>query len=584
MKRSGQWIRLGLIGAASFVLLVTVLPQVASGIGLRAVGARLAASVSCSGSSGGSSSSQCGPGTVTGSVTIAGAPAGFTPAFLGAGACPTSTASGVACADPEYSLAEGGSYSLSLAPGSWEVSGFYENSGFGGVFLGSPTVVTVTSGGTVTANFVVPYQVPASVRGQVKVTGVPAGISLDELSVVLCPSFAPYTGGSPSIACVTDYTQSQSGATSGPYQVSGLPPGAWTVYPSYCTEFGCSTNAAAGKVLQLVSGHSTRANVRTPFIVPGQGLLSATVTVTGAPTGFSDPVGLAACQAGSCQTFSNLGDGTITLQLAVGTWTVHGLYLAAPFDNAITGPSQTVTISGGRTTTVPLTVPYQVLGTASGTIRVTGNQQHIPVTSYTVSACPVAVSGSSPSPCIDEYSGPAGFGFGSSITSATADAKGAARSSFDVYNISTLTPGTWTLYPGYGTALGAYTDPVGTNVTIVAGQTTSRLLTVPFQAPTVGVVTGEVVVIGAPANGSEAGVQACTAPPSGTSCAGELVASSQADGSYSLALPPGTWWLSGFVDIYTGVGFGESTSAPEQVTVVPGSHRKLNFTVGVTTS
>jgi hypothetical protein len=584
MKRSGQWIRLGLIAAASFVLLVTVLPQVASGIGLRAVGARLAASVSCSGSSGGSSSSQCGPGTVTGSVTIAGAPAGFTPAFLGAGACPAGTTTGVACADPQYTLAEGGSYSLSLTPGSWEVSGFYENNGFGGVFLSPPTVVTVPSGGTVTANFVVTYQAPATVQGQVKVTGVPSGVSLSELSVLLCPSFAPYAGGSPSIACVTSYSPTQSGVTSASYQVSGLPPGTWTVYPSYCTQFDCATNAAAGKVVQLVSAHTTRASVRTPFIVPGDGLLSATVTVTGAPTGFTDPVGLAACQAGSCQTFTDLSGGSTTLLLAVGTWTVHGLYLASPFDNAIAGPSQTVTISGGHTTTVPLSVPYQLLGTASGTIRVTGNQQHVPVTSYTVSACPVAVSGSLPSPCIDEYSGPTGYGFGASITSAAANAKGAARSPVDLYDINTLTPGTWTLYPGYGTALGSYTDPVGTDVTIVAGQTTSRPLTVPFQAPTLGAVTGKVVVIGAPANGFEAGVQACTAPPSGTSCPGEQDAYSQADGRYSLALPPGTWWLSGFVDLFTGLGFGESTSAPEQVSVVPGSHSKLNFRVDATTS
>jgi mannose-6-phosphate isomerase-like protein (cupin superfamily) len=263
---------------------------------------------------------------------------------------------------------------------------------------------------------------------------------------------------------------------------------------------------------------------------------------------------------------------------------VHGLYLAAPFDNAIGGPSQTVTITGGRTTTVPLTVPYQLLGTASGTVRVTGNQQHIPITSYTVSACPVVASGSSPSPCIDEYSGPAGFGIGSSITSAAAHAKGAARSPVNLYDITTLTPGTWTLYPGYGTALGAYTDPVGTDVTIAAGQTTSRPLTVPFQAPTLGEVSGKVVVVGAPADGFESGVRACTAPPSGTSCAGELDAYSQANGAYSLALPPGTWWLSGFVEIFTGVGLGESTSAPKQVSVVPGSHRTLNVRVDVATS
>ena len=48
MKRWNQRVRLGVIAVASFVLLVTVLPQVASGLGLGPLANRLASSVSCS--------------------------------------------------------------------------------------------------------------------------------------------------------------------------------------------------------------------------------------------------------------------------------------------------------------------------------------------------------------------------------------------------------------------------------------------------------------------------------------------------------------------------------------------------------
>jgi len=586
MKRSRQWIRFGLIAAASFVLLVTVLPQVASGIGLHALGARLAASTPCGsgGSGSSSSSSQCPGGTLTGTVTVKGGPAGFAPAYLGAGACPATTMSGVACANPVYALAVGNSYSLSLSAGTWEVSGFYENSGYGGVFLSPAKQVTVPSGGTVTANFVVAYQGPATVRGTVKVTGVPAGVTIFQLSVLLCPSFAPYTGGNPSIACVTAYTQYVPGVASSTYELTGLPPGMWTAFPSYCTEFGCSTNALAGKVVHLASGHVAKANVKTPFIVPGEGLLSATVTVTGAPAGFADPVAVSACQVGgggSCQTYSSFGTQPIPLLLSDGQWTVTGLYLAAPFDNPIDGPPQTVTVLGGQTIPVNLDVPYQVLGTASGVIRVTGNLSHIPVTSYTVVACPSSVAGQSSPECINEYSGPSGFGLGSSLTTAARSARGAARAGFDLYQITTLTAGSWTLYPGYGTAFGSYSDPVGTKVTISAGQTTTQKLKVAFQAPSVGLVEGKVEVVGAPANGFQSGVEACSAPSAGLACADGQEAFTQNDGSYSLTLAPGNWWLSGFAFLFTSVGFGQSTTPSQEITIVPGSQLKRNFIVKV---
>ena len=59
MKRWKQWARLAVIAAASCVLVVTVLPQVASGIGLGPLANRLASSGSCSSGGGSGSSSTC---------------------------------------------------------------------------------------------------------------------------------------------------------------------------------------------------------------------------------------------------------------------------------------------------------------------------------------------------------------------------------------------------------------------------------------------------------------------------------------------------------------------------------------------
>ena len=552
---------LALLAVATSVLLAMALPEVAWGASLPTTT----------------------NGTVSGTVTISGAPAGFTPAFVGAGACPASTTSGISCADPVYSLAANGSYSLSLPPGSWVVSGFYENNGFGGVFLATPVDITVPNGGTVTANFTVPYQAPATVKGTVRVTRVPAGVTLEELSVLLCPALAPYSGGNASILCVTTYSETSPGTNSAQYDVTGLPPGSWTAYPSYCTEFGCSTNAAAGKALTLVSGHTTRARVQTSFVLPGEGLLSATVSVTGAPAGFSDAVAVTACQVGggSCQAYSGFGGSPVSLLLPDGQWTVTGAYLAAPFNNSISGPSETVTISGGRTTTVALSVPYEVLGAATGAIRVAGKPSGVRATSYTVVACPSSVDGRFSPQCVNEYSGPGGVGIGVSISDAAKRARGQTRASFDTYAISTLTPGSWTLYPGYGTAFGSFSDPVGTKVTIVAGQTITQRLTIPYQAPSEGAVTGKVIVTGAPVNGFESGVEACSAPPSALSCADGQEAFSQSDGTYSLTLAPGTWWLSGFADLFSTGLSSESTSAPQEVTVAPGAQLKANFIVNV---
>ena len=94
--------------------------------------------------------------------------------------------------------------------------------------------------------------------------------------------------------------------------------------------------------------------------------------------GFSAQLGLTVCQTqstgSSCQEAFVFSDGTantFAMLLGTGTWEITGYYLAAPFGNT-GGPTQAITIQGGQTTTVNLAAPYQVLGTAAGSIKVSG--------------------------------------------------------------------------------------------------------------------------------------------------------------------------------------------------------------------
>jgi len=75
--QQGHWqqkVRLGVVAAASFVLLVLVLPQVATGIGLGRLAAQLTDSGSCGSGSGSSGSASLG-GSGSGSSSVCGPPA-----------------------------------------------------------------------------------------------------------------------------------------------------------------------------------------------------------------------------------------------------------------------------------------------------------------------------------------------------------------------------------------------------------------------------------------------------------------------------------------------------------------------------
>jgi len=221
MQRWRRGVRIGMIAVAGLVLLVTAVPQVASGVGLSSLASRLASLSSCSSGPGssGSSGSCCssgggsasgsggcatGPATVTGTATVTGAPSGFVAPFVGAGACPFTGAASLLtlCADPNYALADNGVYTLSLDPGTWVIDGFYEINAFGGAFLGAPHVITVSPGGTSVLNVTVHYSKPVTLEVSVQVVGLPSGVALQNATVTLCPKGSPYSGGTQPLTCV----------------------------------------------------------------------------------------------------------------------------------------------------------------------------------------------------------------------------------------------------------------------------------------------------------------------------------------------------------------------------------------------
>jgi hypothetical protein len=118
-------------------------------------------------------------------------------------------------------------------------------------------------------------------------------------------------------------------------------------------------------------------------------------------------------------------------------------------------------------------------------------------------------------------------------------------------------------------------------MTIGAGGVTTKQLFVPYQRPAGGVLTGRVSVIGPPLGAFTSRVRACDSVPTSL-CSGEVDAQVQSDDTYQLQWPPGTWWVSGVVDVFgAGTPGSESVSPPRQVTVTAGSHLLAGFTVTV---
>ena len=396
-------------------------------------------------------------GTLSGTVTVTGAPAHFS-AIVGVGGCPASTPPHTICPNPQYTLAgAGGAYSLTLSAGKWGTAGFYELAGFGGQFIGANSIVTVTGGKVTHKNYTVAYKAPGTVKGTLTITGVPKGITVESRTVFACPASDPYTGGTLPIVCV-------SGGTAN-YSFTTLPPGPWLLYPGYSTIYGATTSKS-GHPVTVISGKSVTKDLSFAYQKPTEGLVEGTVTVTGAPPGFTAYTGAIACKgtaAPDCPTptSSYLGGSPSQLLLSAGTWSVTGDYQLTFDGGTRTGPDVNVKVVAGVTSKVNLFVHYVDPGALIGLVTVTGIPSGTHINDAIVLACPAAepyVPPAAPGPMCAEVGTPL-----------EAD-----------YSLTTLPPGSWLLYPGYA-ANSLYVSSKGIPVTITSKKLTTRNLTVAYQ-------------------------------------------------------------------------------------------------------
>ena len=400
--------RMAVIAAASFVLLVTVLPQIGSSIGLTSLANRIVGSESCvgSGSSGSSGSSsmccsgsssssgvggqssisgQCGMGTVTGTVTVTGAPKKFIPAYLGAGACPTVSPPNEVCSDPQYALATNGVYTLSLSPGTWRVSGFYENGPYGGAFLGCrpDRDRDVRSNGapesdrSVQEACVLARDHHHQERAAVRPGRASRSLALPVLRALQRRHAVDRLRHRVRLAAWRwrhhhdDHRWQHRRETAADEQhrhgvllVDRPASGDLDGVPGLLRAIGLRLQRQEGCGRRADPRWQQHGNVSTNFLLPGEALLTGTVSVTGAPSGFSDEVGVTACPAGGqsggasyCHTFYGFSGNRYTMVLDAGQWSVKGFYLAEPYDNAVDGPTQLVTLAKKQTTNLYLERP-----------------------------------------------------------------------------------------------------------------------------------------------------------------------------------------------------------------------------------
>lgn len=404
-------------------------------------------------------------GELTGTVSITGAPKGFS-GLVGVGACPAPIRKGEICASPQYTLSSnGGTYTLALRPGSWFAVGFYELAAFGGAFLGKSKMVTITAATTVHRNFTIPYTAPGTVRGNVSVKGVPKGVTVSSESVLACPANVPYTGGNTPIVCVN----TQVRPTGEAYSIQTLPPGKWLLYPGYTTIYGPFISAD-GRTVTITSGAVTKRDLVVRYHTPDQGMMTGTVSVTGAPKGFSGLVGIGACPAptptgticSSPQYALASGSGAYTLLLSRGSWVAEGFYELTAFGGAFLGKSKMVTIAGGTTVQRNFTIPYKAPGTVTGRVKVEKVPSGVTIQATLVLACPSA----------DPYTN-------KTVPIVCVEMSAPPRSA---YSISTLPPGSWLLYPGYAVTTGSYLSHHGVAATVTSNHVTTQNLTVIYKS------------------------------------------------------------------------------------------------------
>lgn len=410
------------------------------------------------------------PGQLTGNVVVRGAPAGFL-GEVGVLACPVTAAPATAatdaavCAQPQFAISgSGGSYTLGLPAGTWEVTGFYQSDFGSGGFLGYGRSVTVTAGATTRQNLSIPYQEPGGVGGTVTVTHVPGSVSIEEEVVTACPASEPIVGGTPSILCATDYLT--PGTTT--YALPSLSEGQWLLYVGYYTDFGLTQGATATTVT-IRKGVTSTQDLSLAYRRPTNAIVEGTVTVTGAPSGFSALIGVGGCPstggrptlcADPQYTLSGPG-GQYELVLPAGSWNIAGFYEIAPFGGQFLSELQHVRLTEGGVLDLDITVPYVAPATVSSAVSVTGVPPGTTLEATELVACPASspyTGGSAvPIECVTGSSAP-----GTPVV------------------IDTLPPGHWLLYPGYVTGSVGVVGTTGTPVKLVSGGTTHHALSIAY--------------------------------------------------------------------------------------------------------
>jgi hypothetical protein len=545
-------------------------------------------------------------GTVSGTVTITGAPKGFVPAYLGVGAC--AGGAFVTCRSPQYAVSGNATFSFKLKAGTWDFQSFYALSPDGGAFLGGTASVEVTADSTTTKDFTVPYKTPGSVKGTVSVTGVPSGVTVEDKSVIACPSYAPNPNAAGAILLCAQ------SAGSGSYSLTTLAPGTWILYVTYQTEFG-ETTASKGTTVDVVSGATQKVDVTTTYQLPASGVVSGAAVVTSAPAGFNGLEAVIACKGSkvslSCSSLAGTDTTgtTYSLTLPDGKWTLAMIYELQPYGGLEIGPSHSVTVSSGQKIKLAVAVAYKAPGTIRGQVAVSDVPSGVSVQTYSVLACPAGspYNGDSANPgCAAESSG-LGTGIAlahGAIASASAtrhagaferlDAgstlKDRSANAGDQYSMP-LPPGKWLLYPGYSTVYGTAISKTGTPVTVTSNKSVTTDLTLAYQPSDDGLVTGTVTLLDEPATLGVGvfGVEACKAPA--PKAIGDLCAYGTTqigpNGTYQLALPAGTWWVAElylYVEIQGDFGEGIPRAGPSKkvvVTIGTSSVVNLSATYGV---
>jgi hypothetical protein len=410
-------------------------------------------------------------GTLTGNVVVIGAPAGFA-GEVGVAVCPVSSSKGL-CTSPQYAVSgSGGSYTLSLAAGPWQVREFYSVGFEGGAFLGRPRTLSLVGGQTIRENISIRYRVPSSLVGTVTVTGVPSGVSVEQLSLIACPSSSPVVDGVPSLLCATDFLDPGSSD----FSLPTLSKGTWLLYVGYYTEFGLTTVAVPGAV-SLAKGASLTDDVSVAYQTPTNALVEGTVTVSGAPADFSALVGVGGCPTTDGPSRASRGGATAcaspdytlagsggSYQLVVpqGQWGFAGFYELAPFGGQFLSAIQTTTLTGGSILTLNFTVPYEAPASVSSLIDVKGVPAGTTVEETLLLACPTIApyaGGTVPIECVSAGVNPG-----------------------QVATIATLPPGKWLLYPGYATATSEAIGTKAKRVTLASGQSAVKNLTIDYSS------------------------------------------------------------------------------------------------------